>query len=98
MDVADEGSFPCFVGIRNFRNAAASLQVAAESQAGAFPPPCPLHAAHPLSHCSYHHQRKPQSWLLTLSLLCPSSIGFPCADCHRSLPSATLQPPTRSPA
>lgn len=42
MYVADEGSFPCLVGIRDFRNAAASLQVAVELQAGAFPPPCPV--------------------------------------------------------
>lgn len=99
--VADEGSFTCFVSIRDFGSAAVSLQVAGERREGApalgalltllsAPDPLPCHcpqnpspSADPSSSTCLFLQCVPLS--LPFLDLCP-------------LPSASLQPRTRSPA
>lgn len=87
--VADEGSFTCFVSVRDFGSAAVSLQVAGEHPEGAPYPlahpsqslalaPCPLSGADPRPHSA----RRP------VPSLCPL--------CPRLTLSSTLCPPSSS--
>lgn len=102
--VADEGSFTCFVSIRDFGSAAVSLQVAGERREGAPSPGCTPHFPPPLTSCA-----------ITNPIHNSSPINDPCSSrcpiLHRGppspslpyldlcpLPSAPLQLLTRSPA
>lgn len=87
--VADEGSFTCFVSVRDFGSAAVSLQVAGERRKGA--PQPPAHPSHSLAPCPLpgadpraHSARRPVPSLrpfppcLTLSFtFCPLQLPTP---------------------
>lgn len=91
--VADEGSFTCFVSIRDFGSAAVSLQVAGESRERGRPPlGTPLLL--PLTHCP-SADPCPHSPGRSFPPLCPTAFALPDLC---SLPSAPLQPPTQNPA
>ena len=79
--VADEGSFTCFVSIRDFGSAAVSLQVAGESRGGGRPPPdtpLTLHPSHfpqpfthrPSAEACLHSPRR------SFPPLCPSALAL----------------------
>lgn len=101
--VADEGSFTCFVSIRDFGSAAVSLQVAGERRDGAPSPRLLPHLPQPLTHCA---TTDPVTQAPLLSPVPPGALSSTATPPVPSLPyldlcplpSAPLQLPTRSPA
>lgn len=91
--VADEGSFTCFVSIRDFGSAAVSLQVAGESPEGGRPP---LGTSSILPAAPYRLSSADPCPYSSRSLHCVP-LPLPYLDLC-PLPSDPLQPPTQSPA